>query len=488
VRSRTAIAKLGLLMLAACGLNISDYRLEEWSRAVDGTGERWGRDVATSTNGDVVLVGAFNGDAVFDAGMPTEVTLSSTGGWNSYVAAYGRNGAFEWAFSIEGNDAFVQAVAVEGRRKIAVAGYTSGTALFRFRNGLVQPVSPPPGAIEAGFVALYDFDGNLDWVHPILGDGIVQALDVDFDSGGDVVVGGVFQGTATIGALPVHSATSDGFVLVLSSNGSVLSEFETSASASGFATIWSIACFDRGDVLITGDFQGAVTLGTRTLVSEGGSEDILCARFSLGDGIVWARRVGGPGYDAIFGADVSQTDEIVLAGLFEQTAAMGELLGVPVTLTAGGVQDAFVATFDPEGTLLWANAVGGTGSTSAYAVGLDRDGAVVVTGAFNGSIDLGPGYAGPAVFEAVPGTGFDAFLAHFSDRGVLTTAYRFAGTGDEFGMGAVFGERGSVMASGAITSDTTVRGSTQHGSVRVTGDRAAYVLLAIPVQLVAAGP
>ena len=173
MRSRTSIAKLGLiLLLSSCGGGGigGESRVRDWLSVIDGTGERWGRDVAFTTTDDVILVGAFDVDAVFDAGQSTEVTLTSTGGWNSYIAKYQKSGEFDWAVSIGGSDVFLQAVAVDNRRWIAVAGYTPGSAVFRFPDGSTETVVPPSGAIEAGFVALYDSDGRLVWVRELLGD------------------------------------------------------------------------------------------------------------------------------------------------------------------------------------------------------------------------------------------------------------------------------------------------------------------------------
>lgn len=490
MRRPGSLATLAVLLLlpASCGLGGGTGTglnplivVQDWARTVSGTGERWGRDVAANDTGTIALVGAFNGEARFGEGSPSATVLQSTGGWNSYIAVYDDSGNFEWAESIEGQDVFIQAVAMDSRRSLAVAGYTSGTAIFRFQDGHTETVTPPSGSFEVGFLAVFDSDGTLTWMRPLLGDVLVQALDVDFDRrDGNVVVGGIFQGTATLGDLPVFSDTSDGFVLQYSEDGELLNEYETVSVAPGFATIWSVASFDRGDVLFAGDFQGSVDLGSRTLLSVGGSNDIHCARLSLSDhAVIWADRIGGSGYETVYAIDVSEGDDIMIAGEFQGSADIEVSSAIPGTLTATAAEDAFVARFDPEGTFLWANVIGGSGHESAYAAGLSRDGDVIVTGTFNGDLNVGRSdlVARAPVFDAPAEAGQDAFLLDFRSNGALRTSYRLAGVGEEFGMGAAIGERRALVASGATTGETTVtRGTSDVVGIQVTGDRAGFLV------------
>jgi hypothetical protein len=483
---RAALASLTLLALATCGLRerLGDEirKIDDWSRTVDGTGERWGRDVATSKDGGLVaLVGAFDMEAVFGAGSASEVTLASTGGWNSYVAAYEVDGTFAWARSIAGQDAFVQAVAMDPGGRIAVAGYTSTTAIFDLPDGSAQAVTPPAGALVAGFAAVFERDGRLAWVRPLLGDQVVEALDVDMRGDGRVVVGGLFSGTANLGAVPAISSTTDGFLLEYSPTGTLISEFETASVSPGYATIWSVACFEFEPILIAGDFQGVVNVGTHTLVSLAGSQDVFLASMDPVGGVGWTNRVGGPGRETLFAVDVSERNEVVITGTFEESAEVGASSPAPVTLSSHGLQDAFLAKLDEFGVLQWAKSIGGAGTDSAYAVAISKDGKVVVTGAFDLDLDMGEGVEGPVLFAPTADGQSDLYLGYYRADGVIYSAFRSQEAGAEFGMGVAVDKYDSVVASGAITSPITITGlPTEITHIPVTGDRGAYLVYFAP--------
>lgn len=107
------------------------------------------------------------------------------------------------------------------------------------------------------------------------------------------------------------------------------------------------------------------------------------------------------------------------------------------TTFGGGTYDAFLASFDADGNLLWATYFGGSGDDMAYSVAVGNYGDIFVTGQTN-STDfptLNPG--SPYYFQGVLGGGNDAFILHFTEAGVLVSATYYGGSGDDIGRGIV---------------------------------------------------
>ncbi len=76
----------------------------------------------------------------------------------------------------------------------------------------------------------------------------------------------------------------------------------------------------------------------------------------------------------------------LVAGDFEGTLDAG---GGP--LASAGARDVFVAKLDLAGEHVWSKRFGDGASQTLGSVAVDRDGNVVLTGAFAGTLDLGAG-------------------------------------------------------------------------------------------------
>ncbi|MDI1444064.1 hypothetical protein [Polyangium sp. 6x1] len=143
-----------------------------------------------------------------------------------------------------------------------------------------------------------------------------------------------------------------------------------------------------------------------------------------------------------FGSAV-ETDgdcNVYVTGTFDGTVDLG---GGPVTsLVNLGRYDMYLAKFDAGGHHVWSKFFqypSGTRSSSGFT----RDGAghVILTGSFQGGIDLG---AGPMVSAG----GNDIYVGKFDGAGNLIWGRRFGGTGHDFGGSVVTDAAGNIFLSG----------------------------------------
>jgi hypothetical protein len=274
-----------------------------------GGSDESGRDVAIDpTNGDVYLVGSYNGTAYFyapgvdDGGMPTpSVTCTSaTGGEEkAYIAKFSQSSmSWQWAKGWIGadNDG--------GIAHSVVLNPKSGTVtVFGDINTEINVEGTALGAASGTFVAtLAQSDGHLVW-----------ATEIDPNGG-----------TAF-----VHGATVD-------SAGNIYAAGEFSSSAA----------FDPASMFATdGGAPSDAAAGGITLTPSGGTDAFL-VKYDVTGTPVWAKH-GGAGTGATRADDVAFDGQngVYISG-FTQSAAFD-------TETFSHTGSLFVARYDTSGAIQW---------------------------------------------------------------------------------------------------------------------------------------
>jgi len=203
------------------------------------------------------------------------------------------------------------------------------------------------------------------------------------------------------------------------------------SAASGDA---GVACVDD-ETRACGTDVGACEFGAQTCTAgvfgpcEGGvapaSEDVCendldddCdAETDESCGGAWVRRAGGSAFDTAYHSVVAADDTVLVTGIYEADATFGAGEEGETVLLASepGIQDGFVARYSPSGSLLWARAIVGPGSTMAGGVAALDDGGALVAGWFR-TATFSPGEPGETTLTAPD---FDIFLARYDASGTL---------------------------------------------------------------------
>lgn len=139
----------------------------------------------------------------------------------------------------------------------------------------------------------------------------------------------------------------------------------------------------RGNIYVTGTYQDSTLLGSTKLTSTGG-QDMYIAKYNAGGSLQWAKTLGGVGDDSAMALAVDANGDLVITGSFQNTMTLGTK-----ALTSAGVEDVFVAKYDANGDLRWAQRNGGTGRDQGRGVGMDGTGNVIVVGSFSRSVGFG---------------------------------------------------------------------------------------------------
>jgi hypothetical protein len=238
---------------------------------------------------------------------------------------------------------------------------------------------------------------------------------------GGVMVGGEFGGTIDFGCEPLTAAGLDGYVVKLDAEGCA---WQKRLGDRSLQTVEDVGVDASGDVVIAGEFNGAVDFEGAQLVS-GGGIDIFVAKLDSEGRHLWSHRFGNDsGLQGSTRLAVHALGNVAIAGYFEGAVDFGS---GPLTSTDG--HDLYLAKLDPSGNLIWVRHFPTSREPcdpsscilDEIDIAADAEGNLVIVGHFEGSVDFGG-----TRLDAHGGT--DMFLAKLDVDGELMWSGHF---GDE---------------------------------------------------------
>jgi hypothetical protein len=286
----------------------------QWFATAGGAGFDLGYAVDARADGSVAIAGQFGDDgnlsagnecsepgapAMFGAG-PEAIILPPAGATDGFVAAYGADGALEWARSVGGpcKDWVRDVVALDDGSVVA-AGVIGGPAVF----GAGEPNETAVDCGELGtcddmqraFVAAFDASGELEWVRTsgfctgdAVGDGSIdiRADELARGPGGALAIAGAYRGACGFGsgepgeiALPTTNGMYDPFLAAFEPDGALLwaatgvGETEDEVTAAAFTANGNLCAAGYYNE-VTGDNWG-IPFGPLTLGAGERNETVL---------------------------------------------------------------------------------------------------------------------------------------------------------------------------------------------------------------------
>lgn len=211
------------------------------------------------------------------------------------------------------------------------------------------------------------------------------------------------------------------------------------------------------NIYICGYYQGTNIdfdpgAGTAYLSSNAGSNDIYLAKYDANGNYVWAKSLGTAGSEAANDLQVDAAGNLIVVGNFSGTLDFDPAAGVTNRTAVGGV-DGFLAKYDGNGNLIWADAMGSTGAEDFREVYVNSTG-ICLTGSYSATADLDPG-SGTANLTAVGNA--DALLAKYDANGNYVWAKSLSGAGNDMGVSLVMDAAGNVFCTGSINSGGLVQ-------------------------------
>jgi hypothetical protein len=339
-------------------------------------GDDGGVDVAGSGAGGCQVLGTFFGPARFGSH-----TLTSPGFGGLFVARLDRQGYFEHAVSITGDNHRPEpgGLVVDTGSDTYVAGATRGPARF-------GPQRLKPAGSRAAYVARLDSHGDFHWVAQIDGTGgEARATGITIDRDGGRWITGSFSGTVNAGTLTLTSTAphdNDLFVARLD----ILGSFSLARTAGGSGQEYggSIVYDGARDLLFTGAFSGTTRIGDRTLKSHGGAGQEFLAGMTTSGRFTWSGLTLSP---------PRLRRSPITAHIFNPMLAstlMGPSRLGSIPLQSPGRASALVVELDLNTASWWYTTAGAPGATTtANDLATDDGAQIYVVGSLKGTLPLG---------------------------------------------------------------------------------------------------
>ncbi|WP_020468820.1 SBBP repeat-containing protein [Zavarzinella formosa] len=365
-----------------------------------------------------------------------------------------------------------------------------------------------------GFVAKYDPTGHLLWTRRLGGAGADEGDAITTDASGNVLVTGIFSGSADFGpnspTLTGHATGPDVYILKLTSDGDFVWVRQIGGAKS--ETVTGISVDTAGNVLTTGTFAGTadfnpdpkktanLTSTLKTTTGKPPSIDIFLSKLTKDGNYVWASKIGGTSDDLSAGVATDAQGNVYFNG----KAFAADLDPGTKVRNVGG---AFVSKYDTTGKFVWADesdpslmssitvtndAVYTVGSElwkhtltgtdvwrvslagNQTAVATDGSGNILTAGSFTGTVDFDPG-AGTFPITSNNTTDKDAVVSKFDGNGNFINAESFGGSSDDTANGVTVTAGGTAFVTGSFqaTADFDISSSVQ--SVTSEGGADAFV-------------
>ena len=307
--------------------------------------------------------------------------MSTTVSTNTPTCPVVGTGQLRWAKRWGGTTADNgKAITTDGSGNVLVGGSFTGTV--DLGGGALSS-----GGMDDAFVAKYLADGTPVWSRRMGGTGNDGVTGIALDRSGNAFVTGYFQNAVDFGGGALSSAgLNDIFVAKYSATGGFLwaKRFGSSGDDEGFG----VAVDGNGDVLVTGAFTASMSFGGPTLSTIGGGYGMFVAKFSGATGAyVWSKNLLSGSSSFGLGVAVDSAGNALVTG-----DHVGNALFKGVIYPNAGNEDVFLAKYAAaDGAEVWFDHFGGPNSDMGTGVAVDASNNVVVTGAFNGSVNFGGG-------------------------------------------------------------------------------------------------
>jgi hypothetical protein len=219
----------------------------------------------------------------------------------------------------------------------------------------------------AMFLVKYDPLGNVLWARSA-GEALDMlgyvVSDICTDANGNVYVVGNYTTSITFDSITL--ANERAYIVKYDSSGNVL-------WAKGALTLANSTAADAlGNVYVVGSFYSlTLTLGAFTLTNtdtSGFFADIYIVKYDASGNVLWAKSIGSTGQDEIASIATDPMGNIFVSGSFGYTPSItiGSYTLTNATNNNGWGYDIFVAKYDANGNVIWAQGAGGAGSMIMY--------------------------------------------------------------------------------------------------------------------------
>jgi len=358
-----SITLLGLVLTTTPAVALTP--VHQWSKGFgDGYGE-YMYELTIDGSGNVIVVGEF--DSPLDLGGGP---LNPAGGL--FIAKFATDGAHLWSKELPGGDS-IRGLTTDGAGNIVISGGFYGTLDL----GVIELV-----AFDGGwdaFLVKFDPDGNPLWGKRFGTERAEYGFDVAVDNANNLFLSSTFDHSIDLGGGTLVCYDKDVFLAKFDAAGNHIWSKHFSGLDDQLA---SVTATSNGDVLLHGRYRGNINQDTFFHTSAG-NWDVFVSKFNATGACLWSKSFGNPDYDGISGLVLDSSDRAVMLGSFFDSIDFG---GGPLVSPGW---DTYLAMLGSDGSQVWSRRAGGSGHHWGGHLGIDGVGNLMIADFVFGDLNLG---------------------------------------------------------------------------------------------------
>ncbi|HTL81514.1 MAG TPA: T9SS type A sorting domain-containing protein [Bacteroidia bacterium] len=141
-----------------------------------------------------------------------------------------------------------------------------------------------------------------------------------------------------------------------------------------------IAKDDSGNVIMGGAFSDTMTIGNTTLMGNPNEYNLLVAKFDANGNPIWSKTCLPGSSSFVYGIQADHSGNIYICGEFG--GSQMTIGNITITNGTPGQFEIFIMKFDRLGNIVWAHSSGGIYNDQASSITIDQNGYVYVSGYF----------------------------------------------------------------------------------------------------------
>lgn len=197
------------------------------------------------------------------------------------------------------------------------------------------------------------------------------------------------------------------------------------------------------------------------------SNAIFCQPFKLD----WAKQITGSSYDVCQAITLDNNANVYATGYFSSTVDFDPGPNT-YNLNSVGAEDIFISKSDSNGNLIWAKSMGEFRYQAGYAITLDENKNIYVTGIFFGTVDFDPG---PAVSNLTSAGNEDIFICKLDNNDNFIWAKRIGGSSNDYCNAIVIDKQDNICINGYFDGTSDFDPSTGIFNLTTSGQTDIFV-------------
>lgn len=158
--------------------------------------------------------------------------------------------------------------------------------------------------------------------------------------------------------------------------------------------IFNLDIDNQENVVVSGYFKNEINFDPNRsdlIFATKGYSDAFFAKYDSDGKCLWAKTLNLVSINTTLYSQVDQSGNIILSGIFQSRCDFDPSVGQAFLTSTSYTQDIFIAKYTPDGALISADKIGGSGWEQLHDMKMDYAGNLILVGSFYGTVDFGLG-------------------------------------------------------------------------------------------------